>query len=186
MPALHGCRLTAGHCVHEGGLWSDWSTDVWVAPAYDTGATPYGIANGAQLYSWSGWVDWRDWDYDVGFVVLDRPVGALTGWHSYSWDDSCSFYIENEFHNPDIQRNIRSLTAVACTIGMAPSTIVICSETRSGSSGSYIKDKVGVAPIISTAQIGLYRPLRQAGRTPRLSMHRLPPANLETSKVRLD
>jgi hypothetical protein len=89
--------LTAGHCVYWAGAWA---SSVTVVPAYDNGVRPYGDASAVQLHSWVGWTNSGDWDYDMGVIDLDRPIGALTGWHGYGYNDSPSFYTGNTFHNP--------------------------------------------------------------------------------------
>ncbi len=90
--------LTAGHCVHEGDD-GEWSTDMVVVPAYENGDRPYGDAAGIQFHSWTGWTQNHNFDHDLGVIDLDRPVGALTGWVGYGYDDSPSFYTDNTFHN---------------------------------------------------------------------------------------
>ncbi|MGB2987620.1 MAG: hypothetical protein WBE26_17275, partial [Phycisphaerae bacterium] len=90
--------ITAGHCVHEGDG-GEWSTDVVIIPAYESGAAPYGPVSGVELHAWSGWTENGYLNYDVGVVDLDRPVGALTDWHGYGYDTHCSFFTENTFHN---------------------------------------------------------------------------------------
>jgi len=91
--------LTAGHCVHEGGGGS-WASDIVVVPAYENGWKPYGDASAVQLHSWNGWTVSGDFNYDMGVIDLDRPVGALTRWHGYGYNNDCSFFTGNTFHNP--------------------------------------------------------------------------------------
>jgi V8-like Glu-specific endopeptidase len=81
--------ITAGHCVHSGNG-GNWSTNMVVVPAYDDGVEPYGRANGIQLHSWTGWTLNGNFDYDIGVIDLDRPVGALTGWHGYGYHNDCA------------------------------------------------------------------------------------------------
>jgi len=89
--------LTAGHCVYYKGAWA---TSITVVPAYDNGTEPYGSATATQLYSWTEWTANGSFDDDMGVIDLDRPVGALTGWHGYGYADSPSFYTGNTFYNP--------------------------------------------------------------------------------------
>jgi len=92
--------LTAGHCVHEGNG-GNWATNVVVVPGYQNGVRPYGDASGVELHSWTGWTQDADWDHDMGVIDLDRPVGALTGWHGYGYNDDCFFFTWfNTFWNP--------------------------------------------------------------------------------------
>jgi hypothetical protein len=41
------------------------------------------------LFSWTSWTNNVDWDYDWGAVVLDRPVGAITGWYGWTYGGAC-------------------------------------------------------------------------------------------------
>ncbi|MDX1413764.1 MAG: trypsin-like serine protease [Candidatus Promineifilaceae bacterium] len=83
--------ITAGHCVHEGGG-GNWSTEVVIVPAYDNGSAPFGDAAGINLASWTGWTVNGNFDHDIGIVGLDRPIGALTGWHGYGYQNACDYF----------------------------------------------------------------------------------------------
>jgi V8-like Glu-specific endopeptidase len=89
--------LTAGHCVYYNGAWA---TSIVVVPAYENLVRPYGDASAVQLHSWTGWTNDGNFDHDIGLIDLDRPIGALTGWHGYGYNDSPGFYTGNTFHNP--------------------------------------------------------------------------------------
>ncbi len=93
--------LTAGHCIHEGDG-GNWAEDVMVYPGFDSQdrKSPYGYAEYAALYSWPGWMQDSSEQHDLGLVELKRPVGALTGYHSYSHEAACSFYTGNSFYIP--------------------------------------------------------------------------------------
>jgi V8-like Glu-specific endopeptidase len=91
--------LTAGHCVYDFGG-SGWADNIIVVPAYENGARPYGDATAVQLHSWTGWTNSGSFDHDLGVIDLDRPVGAITGWHGYGYNNSGSFFTGNTFHNP--------------------------------------------------------------------------------------
>ena len=92
--------LTAGHCVYDAVHGGTWATQIIVVPAYENGVAPYGTATAVQLHSWTGWTNDANWDDDMGVIDLDRPVGALTGWHGYGYDNDWSFFSGNTFHNP--------------------------------------------------------------------------------------
>ncbi len=92
--------LTAGHCVHDVVNGGTWATSIVVIPAYHEGSQPYGNASAVQLWSWTGWTQNLDFNHDMGLIVLDRPVGALTGWHGYGYNDDPNFYTSNTFYNP--------------------------------------------------------------------------------------
>jgi hypothetical protein len=68
---------TAGHCVNEGpGVFA--SSFAFV-PAYENGARPYGTWVARQLLTTNEWALEGDFDYDVGFAVMNvDPVTKLT------------------------------------------------------------------------------------------------------------
>ena len=85
--------LTSGSCVHQGSGGS-WADEIIVVPGYEDGSAPYGTAKEVNLYSWTGWINYGDFNYDMGLIELDRPIGALTGWHGYGYNTACSFYTD--------------------------------------------------------------------------------------------
>ena len=92
--------LTRGNCVFNHSSGYGWATNVRVIPAYENGVEPYGDAQDTQIASVTGWTQDQDYDYDYGFVVLDRPIGNLTGWGGYAWDSNNSFFTTTTFQNP--------------------------------------------------------------------------------------
>ncbi len=71
--------LTAGHVVYDprhGG----WADDVVVVPGFDLGYEPFGEYVAQELRSFAGFVDDRDYDYDIALLGLDARAGDLTGW----------------------------------------------------------------------------------------------------------
>lgn len=91
--------MTAGHCVHQGGPGGSWSTAVSVSAAWDGDDDAYGSANGIQLFSWTGWTQSSDYDFDIGYIRLDRPIGTLTNWLGYGWNSNDSFFTGNTFNH---------------------------------------------------------------------------------------
>ena len=91
--------LTAAHCVYTftasrctGGASSCWASNIEVTPGYDNGAAPFGTANSEYLFSWTAWTIDHNYDYDMALIRLDRPVGALTGWFGFGYDNTDSFF----------------------------------------------------------------------------------------------
>lgn len=104
--------LTAGHCVNDGsgGAWAD---EIWVFPGYDNdngnGNTlpysdetdwPFGSGYSVGVASWTGWTVSGDYQQDIAWVRLDRPIGFITGNHGYGYSTDCNFYTNaNTWHN---------------------------------------------------------------------------------------
>ncbi|MCP4632620.1 MAG: T9SS type A sorting domain-containing protein [candidate division Zixibacteria bacterium] len=91
--------LTAGHCVHEGSGGS-WVTDMVVLPGYEDGDEPYRSAGMINMMTWTGWAYNGDFNHDMGIIYLDRPIGAVSGWYAYGYDENDNFFRDSTFHNP--------------------------------------------------------------------------------------
>lgn len=65
--------LTAGHCVNEGP--GEYATNFAFVPGYDDGARPHGTFTARQLVTTSQWKNAGDFDYDVGFAVMNARNG---------------------------------------------------------------------------------------------------------------
>jgi V8-like Glu-specific endopeptidase len=65
--------LTAGHCVNEGP--GAYATNWAFVPAYDDGARPFGTYTARSLVTTAQWADAGDFDYDVGFAVMNTLNG---------------------------------------------------------------------------------------------------------------
>jgi len=70
----HDVVLTAGHCVNEGP--GAYATNWAFVPAYDDGARPYGTFTARSLVTTSQWAGSGDFDYDVGFAVVNPVNGT--------------------------------------------------------------------------------------------------------------
>jgi glutamyl endopeptidase len=71
--------LTAGHLVfsdRHGG----WATSIQFNAAQNEAVLPFGSAFAVRLFTFKGWVEDQDRDYDTGMLHLDRNLGNLTGW----------------------------------------------------------------------------------------------------------
>lgn len=93
--------LTAGHCIYDPEVTSP-ADRVIAVPAYNNGDTPFGFSGSENLFVPAGWKDYKDYDYDLGIIQLERPVGALSGWLGYESvgvkDGSCSS-LKNSIHD---------------------------------------------------------------------------------------
>lgn len=80
--------LTAGHVIMRDGVWSH---RVYYYPAKngtgsDSTGEPYGQATSIACYVSSNWaVVGGNSDYDYGVVVINRNIGALTGYNGKAW-----------------------------------------------------------------------------------------------------
>jgi len=90
--------LTAGHCIysHDNG---GFATDIMVVPAYNNGSRPFGYGRLSYYWTWTGWTEDEDYDWDMAVVILDRPVGALTGAHKFGFNDDDDFFEGRTFYN---------------------------------------------------------------------------------------
>ncbi|WP_083940165.1 trypsin-like serine peptidase [Saccharomonospora saliphila] len=61
---------TAGHCLNEGP--GAFATNFAFVPAYDHGSNPHGTWTAEQLFTPSQWADSGDFNYDVGFAVMNE------------------------------------------------------------------------------------------------------------------
>lgn len=77
--------VTAGHCVHGGGISGKWgNTSAFkIYPGYSDGNKPYGSCNAKELYSSSGWISSASNTSDIGIIKLDCSIGNATGYFSY-------------------------------------------------------------------------------------------------------
>ncbi|ASR38571.1 hypothetical protein BAY61_30270 [Prauserella marina] len=65
---------TAGHCLNEGP--GAFATNFAFVPAYDNGSRPYGTWTAESLYTTSAWANSGDFNYDVGFAVLNENASG--------------------------------------------------------------------------------------------------------------
>jgi len=86
--------LTAGHCVVQNQSFGG----VKIYPSYAQQDVPYGFALPEYVYLLSNYQITTA--SDIAIIKLDRPVGALTGWYGYGYNNSNSFFTGNKFFNP--------------------------------------------------------------------------------------
>jgi V8-like Glu-specific endopeptidase len=77
--------MTAGHCVYrfdgENAPSNGYTTLVEVAPGFSGSSEPFGRAFGSQILVFSGWRDHGDFDHDIAFVRVERPIGGVVGFN---------------------------------------------------------------------------------------------------------
>ena len=86
--------LTAGHIID----FSPSFTYNIVSPGYALGDSPYGICRAELLYRLSDYLPGTP--TDIGIIKLDRPIGALTGWSGYGYNNTDTYFQTNIFFNP--------------------------------------------------------------------------------------
>ncbi|MCH2134401.1 MAG: trypsin-like serine protease [Phycisphaerales bacterium] len=91
--------LTAGHCIYEHGDLDDWVAAVEINPGTQQGEIPWGTANGVAVYAPGGYIDDQDYDFDVAIIILDRPIGMLTGWPGWQSGVGCGYIEDHGFAN---------------------------------------------------------------------------------------
>lgn len=79
--------LTAGHVIMKNGVWAH---RVYYYPAKngtgsDSTGEPYGQATSIACYTSSNWKNSSDSNYDYGIVIVNRNIGALTGYNGKAW-----------------------------------------------------------------------------------------------------
>ncbi|PIU50460.1 MAG: hypothetical protein COS92_01255 [Desulfobacterales bacterium CG07_land_8_20_14_0_80_52_14] len=90
--------ITAGHCVNNGSGGA-WASQIVVTPGYRDNWAPYGSAASGTFLSFAGWTTYGDFNYDIGVVALDRPIGSATGWHAFGYTTDHNFYLATLFNN---------------------------------------------------------------------------------------
>lgn len=92
--------LTAGHNVYRHSYAlktiNAWAESIKVVPAYNNGSEPYGSASRKTMHSWTSWTNDANYDSDIGLIRLDRPLGLLTGYYGYGYDN-CTFMMSHSF-----------------------------------------------------------------------------------------
>lgn len=92
--------ITAGHCVYyqDGSDNWHWANNIVVVPGYEDGDAPYGYASALTMHTFTDWYTGHNLDWDIGWITLDRPVGALTDWFGYGYNDNDAFFTGSTFH----------------------------------------------------------------------------------------
>lgn len=87
---------TAGHCIFDYDT-KTWASNLIFVPKYTSGSRPFGSWVWREMVSMKGWTDYKDYNYDVGFVLLytnankehvQQYTGALgmtKNWKKEAW-----------------------------------------------------------------------------------------------------
>jgi V8-like Glu-specific endopeptidase len=95
--------VTAAHCVFEfkdkaGQVVREYAKSVAVIPGYGDKSSlePFGRAHSTKILIRNGYWQSGDFNFDVAWVKLDRPIGGYTGYHDYKRID-CSQFLSDNF-----------------------------------------------------------------------------------------
>ena len=79
--------VTAGHVVYinnSGVPGRDgWVKRMVVMPGRNGATLPYGSVTSASFWTVNGWAGSGNAEYDYGAIVLNQPLGSLTGWFGF-------------------------------------------------------------------------------------------------------
>jgi hypothetical protein len=93
--------ITAGHCIHQGGIWS---TNFAFAPAYHNvngiGVAPYGLWAASDELAPEPWIDNENLKYDLGAAVLAKNsngqlIENVVGGRSVTFNQSAAQYFRS-------------------------------------------------------------------------------------------
>jgi len=85
--------LTAGHAIE----FNPYFQNVKFIPGYENGEEPFGYAYAEYFYLPSDFSPGTSRDYAI--IKLDRPIGALSGWNGYGYNNDDSYFLNNLFNN---------------------------------------------------------------------------------------
>jgi TPR repeat protein/V8-like Glu-specific endopeptidase len=71
--------LTAAHNVYSTEH-REWAQRVVVRLGLNDAVAPYGAIKATRYYTFKRWINQGDPAYDLALVVLERPIGQMTGW----------------------------------------------------------------------------------------------------------
>jgi hypothetical protein len=86
--------LTAGHAVEFNSYYGT----IPFIPGYQDGSYPYKYAYAEYIYLPSDYSVGSAKDYAI--IKLDRPIGALSGWYGFGYNNDNSFFQNRTFNNP--------------------------------------------------------------------------------------
>jgi len=93
--------LTSARNTYNAGL-GGWVEESVFFPAHGpSDAAPFGGARGVTALSWPR-TEYRtdsDYNWDMAIIRLDRPVGALAGWHAYGYNSDDSWWYDAHWYN---------------------------------------------------------------------------------------
>ena len=138
--------LTAAHCIysHEDGGWRD--KFLFAPGLVDMKHAPYGVYGYTDAYVFQGFIDNYQGFYgsvvpwDIGVVILDKPVGNNLGWMSFAYDDQLGDFKANIVGYPG-DKPAGTMWHVACDVSgedMDETNFAYLCDTYPGSSGSSV------------------------------------------------
>uniref|UniRef100_A0A7S1VK64 Peptidase S1 domain-containing protein n=1 Tax=Sexangularia sp. CB-2014 TaxID=1486929 RepID=A0A7S1VK64_9EUKA len=182
--------ITAGHCVHDGQSGTQtWASQILVVPAHHDHYTPvgfpsrkrsvhylhrfwvdmpYGWAWAAFMSTFNGWIINEEWDWDVGVIRLDRPIGTRTGYYGLTQSTYSSVnqlgYPAGSRYPPAGVNNVHHYGSVTLTEDEIIEADTFCEGGNSGGPGyalvdgsRYIFSVVSYAYVAGDTPCGLSR-----------------------------
>lgn len=104
--------LTAGHIVYSADH-GGWASQVYFSPGQDgqrlqdsfwntdfkrSDYQVYGESRATSLTTYPGWINSGDFNFDIGYVTLDRDIGDFTGWMGWGYNNDNN-YFQNRLMN---------------------------------------------------------------------------------------
>lgn len=98
--------LTAGHIVYSADH-GGWASQVYFSPGQDgerlqddfwdtnfkrSDYQIYGESRATSLTTYPGWINSGDWNFDIGYVTLDRDIGDFTGWMGWGYNNDNNYF----------------------------------------------------------------------------------------------
>jgi V8-like Glu-specific endopeptidase len=136
--------ITAGHVVYSksnGG----WATSIQFNAAQNDSTLPFGTAFATRMFSFKGWTQNENRDYDTGLLILDQDLGNQTGWMglAYLSDENLLNHQITVAGYPGDKGGQQLWAATAPIVSVASRRIGYDAFTKGGDSGAgvYIKWK---------------------------------------------
>lgn len=86
--------LTAGHAIE----FHPYFQTVPFIPGYENGDFPFQYAYAEYFYQLSDFASGTP--KDIAIVKLDRPIGVISGWNGYGYNNDNNFFLNHTFFNP--------------------------------------------------------------------------------------
>ena len=127
--------ITAGHVVFDrahGG----WAKTIQFNAAQNDGTLPYGPAFATRLFSFKGWTDSGNRDYDTGMLILSTDLGNRTGWMGLITTGDLNGHQVTVSGYPGDKGGQQQWAATGPIVGVSDHQITYNDYTKGGDSGA--------------------------------------------------